>query len=162
MGRAQESFGKKENEKKRQKKRTEKEERKEERKASAKSGQSLDEMLAYVDENGNISSTPPDPTKKRVIKDQDIRISVARQEDREPEDLIRTGVVSFFNDSKGYGFIKDQQSQESIFVHANGLAGGPIREGDRVNFEVEMGMKGPTAVRVKAAAATPPPAPAGA
>ena len=160
MGRAQESFGKKENEKKRQKKRTEKEERKEERKASAKSGQSLDEMLAYVDENGNIVSTPPDPSKKRVIKDQDIRISVARQEDREPEDLVRTGVVSFFNDSKGYGFIKDQQSQESIFVHANGLAGGPIKEGDRVNFEVEMGQKGPTAVRVKPAVATPPAPPA--
>jgi cold shock CspA family protein len=153
MGRAQESFGKKENEKKRQKKRTEKEERKEERKAGAKTGQSLDEMLAYVDENGNISSTPPDPTKKRVIKDKDIQISVARQEDREPEDLVRTGIVSFFNDSKGYGFIKDQQSQESIFVHANGLAGGPIKEGDRVSFEVEMGQKGPTAVRVKAAAA---------
>ena len=157
MGRAQESFGKKENEKKRQKKRTEKEERKEERKASAKTGQSLDEMLAYVDENGNISTTPPDPTKKRVIKDKDIQISVARQEDREPEDLVRTGIVSFFNDSKGYGFIKDQQSQESIFVHANGLAGGPIKEGDRVNFEVEMGQKGPTAVRVKIASATPPP-----
>ena len=158
MGRAQESFGKKENEKKRQKKRTEKEERKEERKASAKTGQSLDDMLAYVDENGNIVSTPPDPTKKRVIKDQDIRISVARQEDREPEDLVRTGIVSFFNDSKGYGFLKDQQSQESIFVHANGLAGGPIKEGDRVSFEVEMGQKGPTAVRVKHASATPPPA----
>ena len=117
-------------------------------------------MLAYVDENGNIVSTPPDPSKKRVIKDQDIRISVARQEDREPEDLVRTGVVSFFNDSKGYGFIKDQQSQESIFVHANGLAGGPIKEGDRVNFEVEMGQKGPTAVRVKPAVATPPAPPA--
>ena len=160
MGRSQETFGKKDNEKKKQKKKQEKEERKEERKANAKAGQSLDEMLAYVDENGNISATPPDPTKKRVIKDKDIRISVARQEDREPEDLVRLGIVSFFNDSKGYGFIKDQTSQESIFVHANGLAGGPIKEGDRVNFEVEMGMKGPTAVRVKIASATPPPAPA--
>ena len=59
MGKSQASFGKKENEKKRQKKKQEKEERKEERQAAAKSGQSLDEMLAYVDENGNISSTPP-------------------------------------------------------------------------------------------------------
>lgn len=159
MGRSQETFGKKDNEKKKQKKRTEKEERKEERKANAKSGQSLDEMLAYVDENGNISATPPDPKKRKVIKDEDIRISVAKQEDREPEDTLRTGTVSFFNDSKGYGFIKDQVSQESIFVHANGLAGGPIKEGDRVNFEVEMGQKGPTAVRVKAASATPPPPP---
>jgi|SRR6476661_488318 len=160
MGRSQETFGKKDNEKKRLKKRTEKEEKREERKANAKAGQSLDEMLAYVDEDGNITSTPPDPSKKRVIKDEDIRISVAKQEDREEDDPIRTGTVSFFNDSKGYGFIKDSQTQESIFVHVNGLAGGPIREGDKVQFEVEMGQKGPTAVRVKAASATPPPAPA--
>ena len=156
MGRAQETFGKKENEKKRLKKKNDKEEKREQRKANAKSGQSLDEMLAYVDENGNISTTPPDPTKKRIIKDEDIRIGIARQEDLEPEDLIRLGTVTFFNDSKGYGFIKDSQTQESIFVHANGLAGGPIKEGDKVNFEVEMGQKGPTAVRVKAAPATPP------
>ena len=159
MGRSQETFGKKDNEKKRLKKRQDKEEKRDERKANAKPGQSLDEMLAYVDENGNISNTPPDPSKKRIIKDSDIRISIAKQEDREPEDLVRTGTVAFFNDSKGYGFIKDQQTQQSIFVHANGLAGGPIKEGDKVTFETEMGQKGPTAVRVKHASATPPPAP---
>ncbi|WP_210521271.1 cold-shock protein [Hymenobacter terricola] len=158
MGRSQETFGKKDNEKKRAKKKTEKEERKAERQANAKAGQPLEEMLAYVDENGNITSTPPDPTKKRVIKDEDIRISVAKQEDREPEDTLRNGIVSFFNTSKGYGFIKDQQTQESIFVHANGLAGGTIGENDKVTFEVEMGPKGPNAVRVRLASATPPPA----
>ena len=157
MARAQESFSKKENEKKRQKKQAEKAERREERQANKKDS-SLEEMMAYVDENGNITSTPPDPTKKRVIKDEDIRISVAKQEDREPEDTLRTGTVTFFNTSKGYGFIKDSVTQESIFVHANGLAGGPISEGDKVNFEVEMGAKGPNAVRVKKASATPPPA----
>ena len=156
MGRSQETFGKKDNEKKRAKKKTEKEERKAERQANAKSGQPLEEMFAYVDENGNITSTPPDPAKKRIIKDEDIRIGVARRTDDDNEDPIRTGSVSFFNDSKGYGFIKDSQTQESIFVHANGLAGGPIKEGDKVQFEVEMGQKGPTAVRVKAASATPP------
>nr|WP_318286395.1 cold shock domain-containing protein [Microvirga sp. STS02] len=81
---------------------------------------------------------------------------MAKQEDREPEDTVRTGSVTFFNDSKGYGFIKDSVTQESIFVHANGLAGGPISEGDKVSFEVEMGAKGPNAVRVKKASATPP------
>ena len=158
MGRSQETFGKKDNEKKKQKKKTEKEERKVERQANAKSGQNLDEMLAYVDENGNISSTPPDPSKKRIIKVEDIRIGVARRTDADNEDPVRTGSVTFFNDSKGYGFIKDSQTQESIFVHANGLAGGPISEGDKVNFEVEMGAKGPNAVRVKKASATPSPA----
>ena len=160
MGRSQETFGKKDNEKKRAKKKTEKEERKAERQANAKSGQPLEEMLAYVDEDGNISATPPDPKKKRIIKDEDIQIGVARRTDDDNEDPIRTGNVSFFNDSKGYGFIKDSQTQESIFVHANGLAGGPIKEGDKVNFEVEMGAKGPNAVRVKVASATPPPPPA--
>ena len=156
MGRSQETFGKKDNEKKRAKKKTEKEERKVERQANAKAGAPLEEMFAYVDENGNITATPPDPTKKRIIKDEDIRISVAKQEDREPEDTMRTGTVTFFNTSKGYGFIKDSQSQESIFVHANGLAGGAIGENDKVSFEVEMGPKGPNAVRVKLASATPP------
>ena len=150
MARSKETFGKKDNEKKRLKKRMEKEEKREERKANAKDGQSLESMLAYVDENGNITSTPPDPTKKRVIKNEDIQISVSKQEDMEPVDVIRNGVVSFFNDSKGYGFIRDQQTQESIFVHVNGLT-SPIKEGDKVTFEVEMGPKGPNAVRVKAA-----------
>lgn len=149
MGRSQATFGKKENEKKRLKKRQDKEEKKEERQANAKKGQSLDEMLAYVDENGNISSTPPDPKKKKEIKTEDIRIGALRQEDMEQDDPIRKGTVSFFNDSKGYGFIKDSVTQESIFVHANGLAGSPIKENDKVSFEVEMGPKGPSAFNVK-------------
>ena len=152
MARSQASFGKKENEKKRQKNKKEKEERKEERQANAKKGQGLEEMLAYVDENGNITSTPPDPTRKRKeISAESIQIGVPKQEDREPEDTLRTGTVSFFNDSKGYGFIRDAASQESIFVHANNLGGLTITEGNKVTFEVEPGMKGPTAVRVKMA-----------
>lgn len=152
MARAQETFSKKENEKKRLKKKTEKEEKKKERQANAEKGQSLEDMLAYVDENGNITSTPPDPTKKRKeINLEDIQVSVTKQEDREPEDVVRTGTVSFFNDSKGYGFIKDQQTQESIFVHVNALGGLTLKEGNKVTFEVEPGQKGPTAVRVKMA-----------
>ncbi|WP_303309984.1 cold-shock protein [Hymenobacter sp. BT730] len=149
MGRSQATFGKKENEKKRQKKKLDKAERKEERQANAANGKNLDEMLAYVDENGNISATPPDPTrKKKEIKTEDIQLGARKQEEVDPADAIRKGVVSFFNDSKGYGFIKDQKSQESIFVHANGLV-SQIKEGDKVSFEVEMGQKGLNAVRVK-------------
>ena len=153
MAKAQTSFSKKENEKKRQQKRTEKEEKRKERQANATSGQSLEEMRAYVDENGNITNTPPDPTRKRKeIALESIQINVPKQEDREPEDVVRTGTVSFFNDSKGYGFIRDAASQESIFVHANALGGLTLKEGNKVTFEVEPGMKGPTAVRVKMAA----------
>jgi cold shock CspA family protein len=152
MARAQETFSKKENEKKRLKKKNDKEEKRKERQANATSGQSLEDMLAYVDEDGNITTTPPDPNRKRKeISLESIQVSVTKQEDREPEDTLRTGTVSFFNDSKGYGFIKDQASQESIFVHANALGGLTLKEGNKVTFEVEPGMKGPTAVRVKMA-----------
>ncbi|SNR63774.1 MULTISPECIES: cold-shock protein [Hymenobacter] len=149
MAKSQATFGKKENEKKRLKKRQDKEEKKEERQANAKKGQGLEDMLAYVDENGNITSTPPDPTKKKKeIKVEDIRIGAMRQEDMEQVDPIRKGIVSFFNESKGYGFIKDSQTQESIFVHANGLI-DQIKENNKVIFEVEMGQKGPSAFGVK-------------
>jgi cold shock CspA family protein len=145
MAKAQTNFGKQEAEKKRQQKKNEKEERRLARQASK--GQGEEDMIAYVDENGNITSTPPDPTKKKEVALESIRIGVARQEDREPEDTLRTGSVTFFNSAKGYGFIKDAANQESIFVHAT------ITEGDKVTFETEPGMKGPTAVRVKKAAA---------
>ena len=148
MARSQETFNKKEAEKRKAQKRKEKEQRKEERKANAKEGKSLEEMMAYVDEDGNITSTPPDPTKKRVIKEEDIMLGARKIEATNPADAIRKGRVTFFNDSKGYGFIKDLQSQESIFVHINALT-GPIKENDKVTFEVEKGFKGPTAVRVK-------------
>ncbi len=149
MGKSQETFSKKENEKKRLKKRKDKLEKKEDRKANNDKGKSLEDMMAYVDENGNITSTPPDPNKKKkVIRSEDIQIGVQKQEPVDPADLIRSGVVTHYNDSKGYGFIKDTQSQDSIFVHINALA-GPLKEGDKVTFEVEQGQKGLTAVRVK-------------
>jgi len=111
-------------------------------------GKSLDEMMAYVDENGNITSTPPDPTKKKKIITEDIQIATPKQEAIQPGDLIRKGKVTFFNESKGYGFIKDSESQESIFVHINELSEA-VGENDKVTFEVEPGQKGMTAVRVK-------------
>ncbi|GAB3027686.1 cold-shock protein [Spirosoma pulveris] len=143
-----ETFSKKEKEKARQKKRKDKEEKREDRKANATKGLGLDDMLAYVDENGNISSTPPDPRKKKRIDQEDIQIGVAKQQAGEPQDLVRQGVVTFFNDSKGYGFIRDLQTQESIFVHINGLK-EPIGEQDKVTFSTEMTPKGPNAVDVK-------------
>ncbi|SJZ78709.1 Cold shock protein, CspA family [Chitinophaga eiseniae] len=143
-----ENLSKKEVEKRKQQKQREKQEKKEERLANSKKGKSLEDMMAYIDEDGNITSTPPDPNKKREVNLEDIQIGVARKQEEEPASLIRTGVVTFFNESKGYGFIKDQRTQESIFVHVNGLL-DRVRENSRVTFEVEMGHKGPNAVRVK-------------
>ncbi|MCW3082400.1 cold shock domain-containing protein [Segetibacter sp.] len=148
MGKSQETFAKKEKEKKKLKQRQDKQEKMDERKANEKKGKSLDEMMAYIDENGNISSTPPDPKKKKIFKQEDMMIGVPKQEPVNEADLIRTGVVTFFNDAKGFGFIKDLVTQESVFIHVNQLQ-EPIKENEKVIFEVEMGPKGPSAINVK-------------
>jgi cold shock CspA family protein len=148
MASSQETFSKKEREKKRLKKKKDKIEKKEERQAGAVKGQSLEDMMMYVDENGNLTSTPPDPRKKRVVKIEDIQLGVAKQEEPDPADLIREGIVSFFNESKGYGFIRDLKTQESVFVHINAIS-EPIKENDKVTFEVEQTPKGTSAVSVK-------------
>jgi cold shock CspA family protein len=143
-----ETWNKKEREKKKQQLKKEKAERKQERKEQAKDGKGFDDMIAYLDENGNLSSTPPDPRKKVDIKLEDIEIGVPKQQPVNPEDLIRKGVVTFFNDAKGYGFIRDLETQESVFVHINSLS-EEIREHYKVTFETEMGPKGANAVNVK-------------
>jgi cold shock CspA family protein len=147
MASSQETFGKKEKQKKKLKKRQDKAEKMEERKANATKGKSLDEMMAYLDENGNLSSTPPDVRKKKVFNLTDMQTSVPKQEDREQVPTIRSGMVTFFNQDKGYGFIKDLLTQESVFIHANQLSES-LQERDKVTFEVEMGPKGPNAINV--------------
>lgn len=148
MAKSQETFSKKEKEKKRLKKRQDKLIKKEERKADSAGG-SLESMMAYVDEYGNITDTPPDPTKKQKIIASNIEIGVPKRED-EPEETGRQGKISYWNDSKGYGFIKDLITQENVFVHVNGTL-ETVKEGDTVTFEVERGQKGMNAVRVKKA-----------
>jgi len=142
-----ETFNKKEKEKKKQQKKKEKEQRKAERKANAKTGQSLDQMMAYVDENGNISNSPPDPNKKQVISQNEIVLG-SRNIEGAVANTIRKGRVTYFNDAKGYGFIKDIRTEESIFVHANALT-IVIKENDMVSFETERSVKGLNAVQVK-------------
>lgn len=149
MARSQQTWNKQENEKKKLKKKKDKAAKKVERAANTKDGNSLDDMIAYVDEYGNITSTPPDPTvKKSVIKAEDIEIGVRKQDDADAVDELRTGIVTFFNDSKGFGFIKDLQTQESIFVHIKELA-EPIKENNKVTYKVERGPKGLNAYEVK-------------
>ena len=147
MAKSQDTYSKKEKEKKRLKKRQEKEEKKKDKKSNPKA--SGDDMIAYVDEFGTITSTPPDGIRKQV-KQEDIMIGIPRQSEMEPEDPIKKGKVSFFNESKGYGFIKETETQESYFVHINGLIDS-VGENDKVTFELENGPKGPMAVRVKKA-----------
>lgn len=146
MGRSQETFGKKEVRNKKAKKKKDKEAKRLAKKEAGKS--SWDDMIAYVDENGVITDTPPDPTvKKEEIKVEDIQIGAAAREPEDEVDPIRTGIVTYYNDQKGYGFIKDVETQESVFVHVNELK-EEVVENNKVTYEVEMGQKGPVAVRV--------------
>jgi cold shock CspA family protein len=142
-----ETWGKKEREKKKQKKKMDKIEKKLDKKDNNNKGKGLDDMMAYLDDNGNLTSIKPDPKTRRQIDIADIQISIPKQEDREIQS-IRTGVVKFFDESKGYGFIDDALSKESVFVHINALS-ETIKEGDKVTFETEQNARGLAAVNVK-------------
>lgn len=146
MAKSQNSFNKQDNEKKRLKKRQDKLHKKEERKANG-GDSDFDNMIAYVDEYGKITSTPPDPAQKQKIDASTIEIAVSRREDAAVP-TERTGKIDFFDDSKGFGFIKETDTQEKFFVHVKGLL-QEVKEGDKVTFELERGLKGMNAVRVK-------------
>ena len=143
MARAQETFGKKEREKKRLKKREDKKKRKEARKADEKN-----DTFVYVDEYGQLTDTPPDPSQKLKVAAEDIVVGIPKKEDYEVEDPIRNGKVNFYDDKKGFGFIIDMENNEKYFVHVSGLL-DEIAENDKVTFELEKGQKGLNAVRVK-------------
>jgi len=148
MGKGNETYGKKEVRTKKEKKRKEKEQKRQERKQQSRDGNSLDDMIAYVDEYGNITSTPPDLTRKKVIKVEDIEIGVTRNTTPDTNETIRKGIVVFFDESKGFGFIKDSSTGQDIFVHANTLT-QPIKENNKVTFEIVKGTKGFNAFNVK-------------
>ncbi|HMC97961.1 MAG TPA: cold shock domain-containing protein [Flavobacteriales bacterium] len=141
------TFEKREKEKKRQQKQEEKQRRKEERKANA-SGGGLDSMLAYVDENGRITSTPPDPSKQIPVDASEIELGVPKRTAADEVAAERVGKVDFFDTTKGFGFIKEDGTQERFFVHVSGLL-DEVGEGNKVSFEVERGLKGLNAVRVR-------------
>lgn len=61
---------------------------------------------------------------------------------------MSNGTVKFFNDGKGFGFITPDEGGKDVFVHANGLNGQTITEGDKVSYDVEEGQKGLNAVNV--------------
>lgn len=148
MVKSQQTRNKQEKEKQKQKKKKDKAARKLERQAESRDGDNLSDMIAYVDEYGRITSTPPDPTVKDVINLEDIDINVRNKNVVRTEDVPSTGVVSFYNDSKGYGFIKDSVTRESLFFHVNSVE-GQIKEGDIVSFAPERSAKGMNASNIK-------------
>ena len=117
--------------------------RREERQAGGSS--SLDDMIAYVDENGNITDTPPQLRPKVEIQLEDIVIATPKKEDIAAEPL--KGRVEYFNTEKGYGFIKDLASTEKYFFHISSAPEG-IGEGRIVLFELMRGTRGMNAVKI--------------
>ena len=108
---------------------------------------SFEDMIAYVDENGMITSTPPaENTPKEEIKLEEIVISTPQKKDKE-EPVIRRGRIEFFNESKGFGFIKDLSGVEKYFFHINNVL-TDIAENNIVTFDLERGLKGMNAVNV--------------
>jgi cold shock CspA family protein len=105
-------------------------------------------MIAYVDEFGNISSVPPDPDKKTEIAAESIELKITKNKPVTDFGFLRRGVVTFFNDSKGFGFIRDLESNERVFVHANNLE-EPIKENNIVVFETGKSSRGVIAMKVR-------------
>jgi cold shock CspA family protein len=146
MSGSQETFNKRDKEKKRLKKRLDKQQKIAERKANSRGG-GFENMIAYVDENGRITDSQPDPANRKKIDAESIEIGVPKRETVEITS-VRKGKVEFFNPSKGFGFIKELETQEKYFVHVNSLS-EEIKENDMVTFEVERSFKGLNAIRVK-------------
>ncbi|HXJ98192.1 MAG TPA: cold shock domain-containing protein [Gelidibacter sp.] len=145
MAKSQQTFNKIEKEKARAKKREEKKKKKEARRAE---GGTDGIQFAYVDAYGNLTDTPPDPADRITIDAEDIVLGVPKKEEGEEEDPVRHGKVSFYDNSKGFGFIIDTENNEKYFCHVSGLL-DEITENDKVTFELERGMKGMNAVKVK-------------
>ena len=138
------SFSKREIEKNKRQKRQEKQQRREARKLQP--ADTFEDMIAYVDANGVITDERPEPTKAEEIELEDIEISIPPKEVEEEKEP--TGRVDFYNESKGYGFIKDDESGKEYFVHVSGLT-DKVAQNDKVSFDLEQGKKGINAVNVK-------------
>ena len=140
------SFTKRDLEKKKQEKRLAKQQKKEERKNSGTS--SFEDMIAYVDENGVITDTPPTTNEKpQEIDISTIEVSTPRKTD-EPVITEYEGRVEFFNTSKGYGFIKNLKNAEKYFFHESGLQ-DEVTDGNLETLKLERGPRGMNAVEIK-------------
>jgi cold shock CspA family protein len=148
MAKSQQTYSKIEKEKARIKKREEKQKKKDARKAENKNS-TKGIQFAYVDAYGNLTDSPPNPADKIKVDAESIEIGIPKKEDSdEIIDPVHNGKVSFFDSSKGFGFILDNESQEKYFCHVSGLL-DDISENDKVSFELERGKKGMMAVKVK-------------
>ena len=147
MARSQETLKKKDVKNKKDKKRKEKEQKKIGRRENDKKN-SFEDMIAYVDEFGVISSTPPDPNKKTAVDPETIELGATKSKSDNPSSFERKGVISFFDESKGFGFIRDLETSDRIFLHVSNLL-EPVKENNVVIYEAGKGPKGTTAIKVR-------------
>ncbi|MBB4080766.1 cold shock CspA family protein [Lewinella aquimaris] len=138
------SFNKKEREKKRQKKKRDKEHKREQKKLSS----TKPAEFMYLDEDGHLTTEAPDPARRKKVSIDEIDISTRKTGKSSESKFEKLGVVKFFNSEKGYGFIVDNETKDSYFVHVDNIE-DTIKDGDNVSFETGKGPKGPIAVSVK-------------
>jgi len=131
---------KRDNEKKKHEKRVKKQKRKEERKVSGKTG-NFDDMIAYVDENGMITSVPPELQVKTGNK-------TAEQQEAENQTTGLKGRIEYMNAEKGFGFVKDVAGTEKYYFQIKD-ATKDVKIGDMVLFDLAEGYKGLNAKRLK-------------
>ncbi|RYY66272.1 MAG: cold shock domain-containing protein [Chitinophagaceae bacterium] len=148
MARSKETFSKKEIENRKRKQRQEKKERMAARKEQGP--KSFDDMIAYLDENGNLSTTPLDIKNKKVYKLEEVPDAVPKAEAYIPDNQMHQGTVQYFSKSKGFGFIQDGTTGERIFVHKD-QCNFPITETDKVTYLKRMGDRGLMAMNVRKA-----------
>ena len=122
------TFNKKEREKKKRQRKKAKEFKRDTRKENPTTD-TWENMIVYVDENGTLQDTPPDPSAKKEIKAKQIEIGIPKREDGDVDFELR-GVINYFDESKGYGFIKTE-NDENFFVHQNNIS-GPAEKGQKV------------------------------
>ena len=132
---------KRDSEKKKQEKRLEKQKKKDERKQSGTN--SFDEMIAYVDEHGRLTSIPPDQQERGTISNEAPAIQTPKK-----EYTPNKGRVEHMNDEKGYGFIKESGSTNKYFFHFSTLD-IVVKVGDAVFFDLERGKKGMNAINIR-------------
>jgi len=144
MGRSQESFRKKEQNKKREQKKKEKELKKENRLNHSDKGKSFEDMLAYVDEYGNITTEKPQEVKKSTVKLEEIQISTPRMTD---EDEPIEGKVKYYNEERGYGFINTLHGERVFFLITDAPRIPNLEE--KVTFKVQKSPKGLQATNIE-------------
>lgn len=144
MAKSQQTFNKLEREKNKAKKREAKRKKMAARKEARARGEIKQDEFVYVDFNGNFTDTPPDPAEKEQISLESIIISPTKKDD---VDTRVTGKVTFYDDEKGFGFIKNPLSQDSHFFHFSECP-DTLTIGDKVEFELMRGEKGMNAVKI--------------